>query len=156
MRLVRGTESADGEEAFVDPRKKEAWFKNLPEEYQERFGKHFEEELERSQELDRRERFRVWKDAGAGAAVLALFDFFCPGQSTETTLMAAVVGAVLGWLTCVMDATRNYAAVMGMSVFLGYQLTTRGGLSVLHFFWVVIVGAIFAYLGFKREERHYH
>jgi len=155
MHLVRGDEPADADAAPVDPRTKEAWFKNLPEEYQARFGRHFQEEVERTEFLERREKLRSFKEMGAAAAVLAVFDFLSPAATPETTLLALVVGAVLGWACGAMDATRNYAAVMGMTVFLGYELLSRGGFSVLHFFWVVPVGAAFAYLGYKREDRHY-
>ena len=154
MRLVRGTQAADGEEAFVDPSTKEAWFRNLPEEYQQRFGKHFEEEIERKQELERREKRRIWKETGAGAVVLAVFDTMSPAQTLETTLFAAVVGAAIGWLCSAMGATRSYAPVMGMSVFLAYQLMTRGRLFMVHFLLVVLLGAVFAYLGYRREGRH--
>ena len=155
MHLVRGDEPADGGEASADPRTKESWFKNLPEEYQERFGEHFQEEVAHTQELERCEKHRIWKEVGAAAAALAFFDFFSPAHTLETTLLAAVVGAVLGWLCGVMDATRNYAAVMGMTVFLAYELMTRGGFAIVHFLLVVLVGAVFAYYGYKREVRHY-
>ena len=156
MHLVRGEEPVDGGEASADPRTKEAWFKNLPEEYQERFGEHFQEEVAQQQELERREKWRIWKEMGTAAGVLALFDFLSPAHTLETTLFAAVVGAVLGWLCGIMDATRNYAAVIGMTVFLAYQLTTRGGFAIVHFLWVVVVGVVFAYMGYKREGRHYY
>jgi hypothetical protein len=155
MHLVRGDEPADGGEASADPRTKEAWFKNLPEEYQERFGEHFEKEVAHTEELERREKRRIWKEVAAAAGLLVLFDFLSPAHTLETTLLAAVVGAALGWLCGAMDATRNYAAVMGMTVFLAFQLMTRGGFATVHFFWVVVLGVAFAYMGYKREERHY-
>jgi len=148
MHLVRGDEPAEGGETSADPRTKEAWFKSLPE--------HFQEEVAHKQEFERREKWRIWQEMGAAAGAFALFDFLSPAHTLKTTLLVAVVGAVLGWLCGLMDATRYYAAVMGMTVFLAYQLMTRGGFATAHFFLVVLVGAVFAYIGYRREVRHHY
>jgi len=108
--------------------------------------------LARDHQLVRNETRRVLVSAWRLALLFAVANGFCPGDALGTYLGAFAVGGLLGVLLERMRAARLLSATLGLLVFFLFQWISRGGLSALHLFVLLPVGAISAHLGTAREE----
>lgn len=137
----------------LHPRAGEAWFRALPHERRARMNREWRAGLAHDRDLEHGVHERHWTCAWKQGVVFALCDGFCPGSGAWTMLVAFVAGAVLGASLQTLRGARLLSAVLGGAGFFLFELVSRGGIGVGHFFWIVPAAYFSSYLGIAREEQ---
>ena len=138
-------------EPVLHPEAGDEWFQKLSPEQQSRLHSTYQQSAGHDMEMVASVRRRLTITCIQCAALLGIFDALCPSASIWTVLVGAVSGASLGALLYWVAAARILSSTLAMLVFLLLEIGTRGGLSPLHFFWCVAVGAIAGLLSLRRE-----
>lgn len=146
---ARGRPSAHQPELHPDAHAE--WFRALPHARRAQMNREWRAGLAREHELVRSETRATLESALRMGVLYAVCNGFCPGDAGVTYLGAFVVGGMLGILLERLRAARLLSALLGLAVFFVFQWLSRGGLSPLHLFVLLPVGAISAHLGMKRE-----
>jgi len=133
------------------PESDAAWFRALPPARQEEFHRACRERAERDLELERTARRRELRSAAEVAIVFALMDQCCPGRDALTLVLAATLGAAVGFTLERRNAGHVLSGSGALVAFFLLQTLTRGGLSAVHLFWFFPVGALCAILALRRE-----
>src|SRR5262245_54124961 len=136
----------------LHPEAQSEWFKALPHERRARMNREWREGLVRDRCLQQGERRRLARGSFEMALLFALANGFCPGDALWTYSAAFAVGGAVGLGLEALRAARLLSAMLGLAGFFLFQWLSRGGLSALHLFVLLPVGAISAYLGMRREE----
>lgn len=145
-------ERVESRKPVLHPEAGEAWFRALPHERRARMNREWREGLGRTEHLQRTRTKKLLRAGLVHALGFAVINGFCIGDGGATYFVAACAGMVLGMVLEWLRVARLLSAVTGMAVFGLFLLLTRGGLSVLHFFWFVLAGGFCSYLGIEREE----
>jgi hypothetical protein len=137
------------------PRAGEPWFEALPTEKRAEFVAQWHASLARDTELARRDVRDRLRAPLPAAIVFALFDALSPHAHLLTVLGASVAGALVGFALHVLGFGRLRSTALGLLAFLAFEYATRGGFAGRVFFSAFVVGAAFAWIGWRREERGY-
>jgi hypothetical protein len=131
------------------------WFEALPAERRAEFERSHREGLRRDDLLARQSRRRVARDVLQTTLLFLVADQVAPHASAGSVLAALVSGVALGLVCLALNADRVLTGALGCAAFFLLQWLSRGGLTGLHLFLFMPVGAVCVYLGWRREEREY-
>lgn len=134
------------------PAADQAWFRALPDEHRERMHDAWRSGLARMAELRRGRARATRRGALQIATVFGVFDLMSPGVQAPTLLLLLGLGAAFGALCARVRADHNVYGGGGLVLFWAAEWWTRGGLSALHLFWLVVVGCLCGLCGLANED----
>ncbi len=136
-----------------DPHAGEEWFEDLPDEYRERMTREWRERLARGVAIRNGARWIWGGDILRAGLIFGFGDFMCSHGSPGTWFGAMLAGALVGLGTALIGARTLLCIVIGMPSFILWIRVSRGGWSPLFFFAVFIIGAAFAWHGWRRDDQ---
>lgn len=139
-------------ELETEPRLHDTWFTHLSEKEQDELRTRWNQRAEEQARRSRSECHRALLDHALTIASFGAVDLLLGWDGTLSLLVALALGAFLGGLILVLDAPRAFACVMGVSALMLHQWLLRGGLGLWELALMLPFGAIFWFIGKRRES----
>lgn len=138
----------------TDPRLHDTWLTRLSPDEQDALRHRWNEYAEVQASKSRHECRRALVDHAAIILAFGVGDLLHGWSGGLSLFTALCLGAFLGGLIVVLDATRNISLTMGMSVLFFHQWIVRGGMSVREMAFLLPLCLVFWLVGRRREQTY--